>query len=130
MQDWDTIEMPWCEPCGSYHSKFAASCRADPTLTHAPAPTYEQAVVHMFRTAKGILEVGQKLHDEWLLAKQHYSAQSSQLMQYRLVRYQLFTPGNQRRRGHRLEREVCQALDRLWLAQEKYKAWTKTYGEL
>lgn len=98
--------------------------------THEPAPTYEQAVVHMFRTAKGIIEVGEKLQIEVQIARHRYHHATHALHAYR-QRSRIFK-GTRNPRWSRVhfEGEVCQALDALWVAQEKYKAWAKTYGDL
>lgn len=85
-----------------------------------PAPTYEQAIVNMFREAKGILEVGERLKKEMFIARDRYLSVSTMLRCDRM-------------NGSPLEHAyfvVGKALDELWFAQEKYKAWAATYGDI
>jgi hypothetical protein len=86
-----------------------------------PKPTYEQAVVHMFRTAKGIVNVGKDLKVQLDVTREHYTRCSWHLGNARR---------NRKPNATALERELCKILDKLWLAQGKYEAWAKTYGDI
>lgn len=90
-------------------------------------PTYEQAVVHMFRTATGIMKVGKQLQVDYRLAQLHYHNASERLRRFREGRKGVNLPKHLVRY---CEQEVLRKLDELWLAQEKYNAWARTYGDL
>lgn len=82
-------------------------------------PTYEQAVVNMYREAKGIVDVGARLKQELGLARRDYFIYSDELARAR-ARSSTFVDV--------YEKHICDALDNLWLAQGKYEAWAATYG--
>ncbi len=111
----------------------------------SPPPTYEQAIVHMYREAESIIAQGHALHSAMEQARLLYLKRSSYLRKDRKAlglakkhaRWQevvaelfprdlRFWQQNVKARTE----DVCTALDNLWEAQEKYKAWAALYGDI
>jgi hypothetical protein len=90
-----------------------------------PKPTYEQAIVHMFREAKGIMEVGRELLTE--MWKARYRVRDTRTNLYNCRTY---GEGKADWDLDKHTKDFLRALDKCWLAQGKYEAWAKTYGEI
>lgn len=82
------------------------------------APSYEQMIVHMYREARHIVNVGEDLKVELFIAQHEYFHVS------------ILLRATRKSAGHVDHKIVLIALDKLWLAQEKYEAWARTYGDL
>lgn len=98
------------------------------------APTYEQAIVHMYREAKSIVEQGEKLKADMIRAHMYMCETRKHVDRCRLgvLQYPKGTHYYNSWNGPlqiALKRFV-ELLDRVWEAQEKYNAWAKLYGDI
>jgi hypothetical protein len=100
-----------------------------------PAPTYKQAIVHMYREAQSILKQGEELKQKLFVARRNYFFSSGQLAgDRRMLAYvqkrKTFWHIRYEDAAASSATAVCCGLDALWAAQEAYQAWAREYGDV
>lgn len=94
------------------------------------APTYEQAVVHMYREAQSIIAQGTFLKNVMYIARRDYLYESQALRVRRALKIEPPSYAAKAHLTNKGQQRVCEALDKLWEAQEKYNTWAKLYGDI